>query len=140
MTLTQCRILLQFWKSKYFPFFFHFITVVFVNGFMVAIRSRQFALTSRRIEVKQTDGSLVHLGYIPLQSDITTLISILATLTRVAGASWATRIEWRCIFLFMADGGLSFGALTRMFNRFPPFPGKPLPDFSNIIKKLTYCY
>ena len=77
--------MLRLWKSKYFPFFLHFITVIFVDAAIFAIHNQKSALTNRRIQVKRADGSTVHLGYIPLQSDITTLISILASLTRVIG-------------------------------------------------------
>jgi len=96
---------------------------------MLAIRNQKFAMTSRRIDIERADGSFVRLGYTPLQSDITTLISILASLTRVTGAAWAARIEWRCIFLFMTDGGITFRGLGRMFNKFLPLPSKTFLKF-----------
>ena len=46
-------------------------------------------------------------SHAPLQSDITTAVSLAATLTRVASGWWAAGYIWRCIFVAMERGGIS---------------------------------
>jgi hypothetical protein len=52
---------------------------------------------------------------LPVQSDITTLISILASSARAAATLWIAGIDLRCIFLFMRTGGITFEGLKSMF-------------------------
>jgi len=89
--------------------------------------------THRRVQVIQTDGSSISSGYKLLQSDVTTLISFLASLSRIVGAWWAGDIAWRCVFLFMEKGGISLQGVNRMFGGF-----LKIPSHSTLCNQLVF--
>ena len=79
-----------------------------------------FNTNSRRPEYPESDGSISHLtSYSPLQSDITTAVSLAATVTRVAGGWWSGGYIWRCIFVSMERGGISLEGLSRVVSNIP---------------------
>ena len=81
---------------------------------------RAFNTNSRQPEYPESDGSISHLtSYSPLQSDITTAVSLAATVTRVAGGWWSGGYIWRCIFLSMERGGISLKGLSRVVSNMP---------------------
>ena len=92
-----------------------FVLLYYVDG-------RHFHTTFRRDQIIQADGSTTLSEYYILQSDITTMVSILASVARILGAWWATDIICRCIFLFMEKGGLSLQGVECMLGGFPSFP------------------
>jgi hypothetical protein len=94
---------------KYRPFAVHFVlTVVVAMVCLGCLDGRTFNANSRRPQYQEADGSLSYAAfYAPLQSDITTTVSLAASVTRVAGGWWATGCIWRCIFVAMERGGIS---------------------------------
>jgi hypothetical protein len=63
----------------------------------------------------KADGSVIRkLVYLPVQSDITTIIFILASAARLASTLWVIGIDLRCVFLFMERGGVPFDGLKSM--------------------------
>ena len=100
---------------KYRPFVVHFALTVLVS--ITCLRfldGRTFNVNSRRPQYREVDGSLSHVAsYTLLQSDITTAVSLAATMTRVAGGWWATGYIWRCIFVSMERGGISTKGVSR---------------------------
>ncbi|KAG8841020.1 hypothetical protein FRC20_005298, partial [Serendipita sp. 405] len=87
--------------------------ILYVNGndFLVA----------RRHTIINFDGTTSPYDrYSPLQSEITTLISLMATVTRLAGGLWCGNILWRCILYCMEQGGISLGGVKRLIESHPP--------------------
>ena len=61
-------------------------------------------------------------SYALLQSDITTAVSLAATITHVTGGWWATGYIWHCIFVAMERGGISAKGLSQAISNRPPAP------------------
>ena len=100
---------------------YHLIATLAVVGFMLFyVRDNLFGTYTRVVQVTQADGSYFSAGYRPRQSDITTIISFLASTTRVLGTLWASDLLWRCVFLFTIKGGISLKGTKQMFNMPPP--------------------
>ena len=72
------------------------------------------------MQATQVDGSPISAGYRPLQSDITTIVSFFASITRILGTLWASDLLWRCVFLFTLKGGISLKGTKQMFSMLPP--------------------
>ncbi len=109
--------------EPFLPFLAHLSFFALTSlGVLYYVDGRHFHTSHRRDQIIQADGSTTPSEYNILQSDITTILSILASVTRILGAWWATDITWRCIFLFMEKGGLSLHGVERMFGGLPPFP------------------
>lgn len=88
--------------------------VILIGVFMHLIDGRQFLL-SRHLNFRGLDGSSIRkYVFLPVQSDITTIITILASTARVASTLWAAGLDLRCIFLFMEKGGITLEGLKRM--------------------------
>jgi hypothetical protein len=78
------------------------------------VNGRQFTI-SHHLSLAQADGSVTRkLVYQPIQSDITTIISILASTARLASTLWVIGIDLRCVFLFLDWGGVTFKGLKSM--------------------------
>ena len=107
-SLKFCRI----WKRR--ESFLSPILVILIGLFMHFIDGRQFLL-SHHLVLTQVDGSVTSkLMFQPVQSDITTIISILASTARVLSTLWAAGLDLRFIFLFMQRGGITFEGLKSM--------------------------
>ncbi|EDR01175.1 uncharacterized protein LACBIDRAFT_333518 [Laccaria bicolor S238N-H82] len=99
---------------------------------------RHFNVNSRRPQYREVDGSISQMTYYtPLQSDITTAVSLAATATRVAGGWWATGYIWRCIFVAMERGGISAKGLSQAISSWPPAPRHFTRKSSMLIIYLT---
>jgi len=109
--------------QPFLPFLAH-LSFVALTSFVLLyyVNSRHFHTTHHHNQIIQADGSTTPSEYYILQSDIMTIVSILASVARILGAWWATDITWHCIFLFMEKGGLSLQGVERMFGGFPLFP------------------
>ena len=99
----------------------HITMVVLVGLFMrFYVDGRVFFLT-HKLALTQANGTVVHERVLsPVQRDVTTIISILASTARAAGALWLAGIDLRCIFLFMKRGGVTLAGLQSMFGRSLP--------------------
>ena len=107
---------------KYRPFAVHFIlTVVVATVCLGYLDGRTFNANSRQPQYREVDGSLSYAtSYALLQSDITTAVSLAASVTRVAGGWWATGYIWRCIFVAMERGGISAKGVSQAISNRPP--------------------
>ncbi|EDR01126.1 uncharacterized protein LACBIDRAFT_333514 [Laccaria bicolor S238N-H82] len=110
--------------SKYWPFAAHLALIAFVSlACLRCLDGRDFYVNSRRPRYREVDGSVAYAtSYAPLQSDITTAVSLAASVTRVAGGWWATGFMWRCIFVAMERGGISAKGLSQAISSRPPAP------------------
>lgn len=120
--------------SKYLPFIVHFsLTASVATVFLLGLDGKAFNTNSRRPEYKESDGSISRLSsYALLQSDITTAISLAATVTRIAGGWWSGGYIWRCIFVSMERGGISLKGVSRIISGIP-IPPRNLTQRSNWI-------
>ena len=99
---------------------------------------RDFNINSRRPQYREVDGSVSQMiSYAPLQSDITTAVSLAATVTRVAGGWWATGYIWRCIFVAMERGGISAKGVSQAISSWLPAPRHFTRKSSMVIIYLT---
>jgi len=107
----------------FLSFLGHFSMTAAVAVFvLVYVKNHLFSTTTRQVQVMQADGSIIRAGYRPLQSDITTTVSALASTTRLIGTLWASDVVWRCLFLFTMKGGVSLKGAKQMLTMLPP-PG-----------------
>jgi len=94
---------------------------------------RTFNVNSRRPQYREVDGSVAYAtSYAPLQSDITTAVSLAATISRITGGWWATGYIWRCIFVAIERGGISAKGVLHAISNRPPAP-RHFTRKSNII-------
>ena len=102
----------------------HFaLTVLVATVCLGYLDGHTFNVNSRRPQYREVDGSVAHAtSYAPLQSDITTAVSLGATITRVAGGWWATGYIWRSAFVAMERGGISAKGLSQAISNRPPAP------------------
>lgn len=94
------RIFHAFWPlalQTTFSIILAAVTLEFVDGGI-------FDSTSRRLKITQPDGSISHLSYALLQTDVTTAISAGLTAIRFFGGLWTVR---RCIFILLEKDGLT---------------------------------
>ena len=115
------------WVFAIAPLFLHLLLVVAISTFMLFyVNGGEFNLTSRRPFITQTDGSITQLNYsAPLQSDITTTLSLLLVLLRTAATAWCGATAWRCAFLLMEKTGISLQEINRMIKFGMPAIFKP---------------
>jgi hypothetical protein len=104
------------WALFVLPLAAHFLLVIAITIFMlVYVDGGQFNLNSRRPSITQVDGSVTLFDhYSPLQTDVTTTLSLALVLTRLAAAAWCGATTWRCAFLLMRRTGLSLHELNTM--------------------------
>jgi hypothetical protein len=104
------------WALFVLPLAAHFLLVIAITIFMlVYVDGGQFNLNSRRPSITQVDGSVTLFDhYSPLQTDVTTTLSLALVLTRIAAAAWCGATTWRCAFLLMRKTGLSLHELNTM--------------------------
>ena len=98
------------------------MTVLVATVCLGYLDRRTFNINLRQPQYQEVDGSVAHAAYTPLQSDITTAVSLAATITRVVGGWWATGYIWRCIFVAMERGGISAKGLSQAISNRPPAP------------------
>ena len=130
--ITDGILSIIFWK--YLPFIVHFLsTAAVATVLLLALDGRAFNTDSRQLEYKESDGSISRLSsYAPLQSDITTAISLAATVTQVAGGWWSRGYIWHCIFVSMERGGISLQGVSWVISSIP-IPPRNFTQRSNKI-------
>ena len=114
----------KLWIRALIPLVGHFIFIIGIATVVFSSIDNQLFNTSLRAPpVTQFDGSISHLASRPLQSDITTVLSIALTLMRTATAMWTAATTWRCVFVLMEKKGISLQAINWMTTfRLPPKP------------------
>ncbi|KAH7325509.1 hypothetical protein B0J17DRAFT_632972 [Rhizoctonia solani] len=66
-----------------------------------------FNISERRPTVRLHDGSVVPwISFAPLQSDITTILSVSIAILRLVVAGWLGSLCWRCAFILMKEVGI----------------------------------
>jgi hypothetical protein len=102
------------------PFIFHFlmtIFVAFVTLYVIDWPDRVYNLNHRRPQVVEVDGSITQAGiksYRPLQSDITTALSVAASATRAAAVCWTGKLLWRYAFMLMEKGEITIAGFSKV--------------------------
>jgi hypothetical protein len=96
------------WVVAYTPLVLHFIVTVALSVWMLGyIDGRLFHISHRRQEVLQADGTPMLSPYVPLQTDIITVISVGVTLSRIFGGMWSAATLWRCLLILMEKKGMT---------------------------------
>ena len=114
----------KLWVEALTPLVGHLILITAIAAVVFFyIDNQLFNISLRAPPVTQFDGSISHLDSRPLQSDITTVLSIALTCVRTAAAMWAAATTWRCIFVLMEDTGISLQDINRMTKY--SLPAKP---------------
>jgi hypothetical protein len=93
------------------------IFVTFVTLYVIGGPGRVYNLNHRRPQFVELDGSQAGPGikaYRPLQSDITTLLSFFASVTRAAAACWAGKLLWRYAFMLMEKGEITIAGFSKV--------------------------
>ena len=97
------------------------LTTVVATVCLRVLNGRTFNVNFRRPQYVEADGSVSHSSsYVLLQSDITTIVSLAATLTRVVCGWWSNDQIWRSILVVMGLGGISKEGLSQAISNWPP--------------------
>jgi len=92
------------WVEALMPLVGHFIFMTATAAaIFFYIDNQLFNISMRAPPVTQFDGSISHIASRPLQSDITTALSLALICTRSAAAMWIAATTWRCVFLLMEE-------------------------------------
>ncbi|QRW26535.1 hypothetical protein RhiXN_12196 [Rhizoctonia solani] len=96
------------WLRLLWPILLHAIlTTMIVLFLLVYVNHRTFNISERRPTVKLHDGTLIRWEFSALlQSDITTLLSVLISVLRLVTSCWLGPLCWRCAFILMEKYGL----------------------------------
>ncbi|KAB5590724.1 hypothetical protein CTheo_5846 [Ceratobasidium theobromae] len=98
------------WLKTLQPLVIHFLVTILITFLILFyINGNSFLLdeSTRRPLAKLADGTQVPTSqYIPLQSDITTIVSAMIVVLNWAALGWATALYWRSSFLLMEKIGL----------------------------------
>ena len=106
------------WALALLPLVAHFAlstcTAWFVRFY---VANRSFGVSDRRASFVESDGSKGTLKHpIILQTDITTLLSVVLALTRTCGGAWCVAMCSRSAFLLLEKDGLRLKDLTWMLD------------------------
>jgi hypothetical protein len=102
------------------PFIFHLlmtIFVAFVTLYVIDWPGRVYNLNHRRPQIVEVDGSITEAGiksFRPLQSDITTVLSVAASATRAAAVCWTGNLLWRYAFMLMEKGEITIAGFSKV--------------------------
>lgn len=96
------------WVITLWPLVLHCVVATCIMTFMICyVNGRHFNLTERRPWVPLAAKLTLRLsGYVPLQSDITTLLSSTLVTLRLIATTWAGSLCWRGAFVLMETAGL----------------------------------
>ena len=114
------RILSISHYKKAVPFIFHFlltIFVAFVTLYVIDWPGVVYNLDHRRPQIMELDGSKTEANfksYRPLQSDITTALSVAASATRAAAVCWTGKLLWRYAFMLMEKGEITIAGFSKV--------------------------
>ena len=114
------RILSISHYKKALPFIFHFLMTIFVafmTLYVIDWPGGVYNLNHRRPHFMDLNGLTTEAGiksYRPLQSDITTALSVAASATRAAAACWAGKLLWRYAFMLMEKGEITIAGFSKV--------------------------
>ena len=119
---TVFRILTIRNLKKAGPFILHFILAVFVAFATLRLINspsgdRIYHFNHRRPRFFDLNGEFTTAGaefYRPLQSDITTALSVAASATRAAAVCWVGKLLWRCAFMLMEKGEITIAGFSKV--------------------------
>ncbi|CAE6473961.1 unnamed protein product [Rhizoctonia solani] len=96
------------WLYALWPLLLHGALAVIIAAFVLAyVDGRNFNISKRRPTVRLQDGSLVPwISFAPLQSDITTILSVAISILRLVAAGWLGSLCWRCALILMEEVGI----------------------------------
>ncbi|KAB5589200.1 hypothetical protein CTheo_7358 [Ceratobasidium theobromae] len=98
------------WASTVWPLLAHFILTLGIIAFMNNYVDRNYFSPpeqGRRPLVGLADGTFVQWGqYVPLQTDVATILSSALVILRLIAAAWTGPLCWRSAFLLMEKAGL----------------------------------
>jgi len=106
------------WALALLPLAAHFAMSAATVTFMVVyVSGRPFGIRERRASFVESNGSRGTVEHpTPLQTDITTLLSVALALTRMCGGCWCTAMCSRCAFLLLEKDGMYLKDLAWMFD------------------------
>jgi hypothetical protein len=115
------------WVFVTLPLILHFIFTLGVALFVLLYIDRNyFSLVRRTPLATLLDGStpvLDGVRFCPLQSDITTILSLSLAVSRLFTTAWCGSLCWRCAIILMEKSGLTLGELGRLVSfGLPPSP------------------
>ncbi|KAG8706966.1 hypothetical protein FRC08_000773 [Ceratobasidium sp. 394] len=118
------------WAYITLPLFLHFIlTLGIILLVLLYINLNYFGLVHRTPVAVLLDGSTQPLDAVhfrPLQSDITTILSLSLAISRLFTTVWCGSLCWRCAIILMEKSGLTLGELGRMVSYgMPPLRFQP---------------
>ncbi|KDN33805.1 hypothetical protein RSAG8_13105, partial [Rhizoctonia solani AG-8 WAC10335] len=121
------------WSLVVWPLIVHAYMVVGIVAFLINyVHNRDFNLEQRRPYVRLANGTVVPwVYYAPLQTDITTALSIMLAVLRLITACWLGPLSWRCAFVIMEEFGLRPRQLRRLVSYgiyITPLSGSPRQD------------
>jgi len=98
------------WALCALPFLAHALLSFGLCAFIVFyVKDAPFNLVQRRPPYDELDGTTHNLAhYRPLQTDITTLISVVLAILRTAIGVWYSATCWRCAIILLEKGGICF--------------------------------
>ena len=106
------------WALSLLPLVVHFALSACTAGFVwFYVANRSFGVSERRASFVESDGSKGTLKHpIILQTDITTLLSVILALTRTCGGAWCVAMCSRSAFLLLEKDGLRLKDLAWMLD------------------------
>jgi hypothetical protein len=101
------------------PFALHFFLTIFsvfvALHFIDPAGENRVYLNQRRTKFTDVNGfTRVAKTKIILQSNITSMLSLLASATRAAAAWWAGTLLWRCAFMFMEKSEITLAGFSKV--------------------------
>ena len=104
------------------PFIFHFLLTILVALVTLYLidspgGNRMYNLNHHRPQFVDLDGGRTTANiksYRPLQSDITTALSVAASATRAAAVCWVGKLLWRCAFMLMEKGEITIAGFSKV--------------------------
>ncbi|KAF8315894.1 hypothetical protein DL93DRAFT_2078628 [Clavulina sp. PMI_390] len=107
------------WLLVCLPAVGHFaLSLLTAFGLKYYIQGRIYAIHSRHVEFGEVNGvqGVLH-QYVLLQTDITTILSVLLAIIRSLGGVWFAGLCWRAAFLILEKDGLRLKDFNRLISK-----------------------
>lgn len=111
------------WALVYLPIILHFLLSVGLTATMwIYVNNHLFNIHHRRARYAEVDGTQTTLPHAtPLQTDVTTVLSIILSIIRSLGGAWFASVCWRCAFILLEKDGMRLKDFNNMVARSFPF-------------------